>query len=385
LKTAWRDLVASLGSPEGHPYHENRPGAPREERVLATPADDRSASTETRLRLMADHLPMLTWSVDRNRRLTSCGGGTLRDLHPPLEPEIGREVEEAFGPEHEGFTAAEAHGLALLGECVDFEVAVGGRWLRARLEPTRAASGEVLGARGIGVDVTELRRAEESLRTSVDRDGLTGLPARSAFLDEVRRALPNARGEGRRPALLLLNLDGLQAVNDARGHRVGDRVLVLTARRLEAVRGAGDHAARLGGDEFALLLRDVLDANEAAERAAEVLAAFEAPMDVGGVELRVTASIGVALAGPAHERPDDLLRDAQTALLQAKVQGRGRHRVLSAGQEARAVALLRLELELRRALDREDFKQHYEPSISHKGGKVTGFEILLWKRSVARG
>jgi diguanylate cyclase (GGDEF)-like protein len=176
----------------------------------------------------------------------------------------------------------------------------------------------------------------------------------------------------------------LQGVNDVRGHRVGDRVLVLTARRLEAVRGPGDSAARLGGDEFGLLLREVADAAEAAERAAEVLAAFETPMDVGGPDLPVSPSIGVALAGPGHERPDDLLRDAQTALLQAKVQGRGRYRVLSGGQEARAVALLRLELEVRRALDREDFKQHYEPSLSAKGGKVTGFEILLWKRSIAR-
>ena len=381
MKNPWRDVVASLGSPERGPYHESRTGSPpRDERDR--PTDDRpSAGTEARLRQVAEHLPMLTWSIDRNRRLTSCGGGALRDLHPPLEPEIGREIEEAFGGESEGFTTSEAHGLALLGECVDFEIAMRGRRLRARLEPSRAPSGDVMGARGVAVDVTDLRRAEEALRTSVDRDGLTGLPTRSAFLDEVRRALPG-EGSGRPPALLLLNIDGLQAVNAERGHRVGDRVLVLTARRLEAVRGPGDSPARVGGDEFALLLRGVSDAAEATERAEEVLSAFGSPMDVGGADVPVSASIGVALATPAHERPEDLLRDAQTALLQAKVQGRGRCRVLSAGLDARAVALLRLELELRRALDREDFRQHYEPSISAKGGKVTGFEILLWKRAL---
>jgi diguanylate cyclase (GGDEF)-like protein/PAS domain S-box-containing protein len=371
LKTAWHDVVASLGAPERAAYHENAEERP-------------SAASEARLRLLADHMPVLTWSVDRNRRLTSCSGAALQDLHPPLEPEIGREVEEAFGEDGVGFTPAEAHGLALLGESVDFEMATRGRRLRARVEPLRATSGEVLGTRGVAVDVTELRRAEEALRASVERDGLTGLPSRSAFLDEVRRALPGEAGGPRPPAVLLLNIDGLQAVNEARGHRVGDRVLVLAARRLEAVRRPGDFAARVVGDEFGLLLRDVADAAEAAERAEQVRATFESPMDVGGAELPVSASIGVALATAGHERADDLLRDAHTALLQAKIQGRARCRVLPSGLDPRAVALMRLELEVRRALDREDFKQHYEPSLSAKGGKVTGFEILLWKRSTGR-
>lgn len=379
MKTGWRDVVASLGSHGRGPYHEARPETPSEEPAWSV--DERpTAAAEARLRLVVDHLPVLTWSADRNQRLTSCTGAALRDLDPPLEPEIGRDVGEVFGEEGPAFTAAEAHELALLGEPVDFELPLRGRVLRAHLEPVRAASGAVVGARGVAVDLTEQRKAEEALRASVERDGLTGLPARSALLDEVRRTLA-PRAQGPACALVVLNLDGFQGLNDAHGHRAGDRVLVMTARRLEAARGPQDAPARLGADEFALLLHDVPDATEAARRAERVLEACRGPMDVGGEELSVSASVGVALGTSGHQRPEDLLRDAQTALLQAKAQGRGCCRVLASGQDPRSVALLRLELELRRALEREDFRQHYEPSLSAKAGKITGFEILLWKRS----
>jgi len=239
---------------------------------------------------------------------------------------------------------------------------------------------------------TYISGLEEALRPKEARestpgalDGLTGLASRSAFLDDLHAAHARADRSARRTyCVAVINLDRFRALNEALGHHAADRLLVQVARRLEATRRHRDRAARLGGDEFAVLLEEIADADEAARVAGRILASVEAPVDLQGQPTATSASLGVALATESHHRPEDVLRDAETAMFQAKAQGKGRCQVFSGSTEARALALLRLEVELRRALERDDFRAHYEPSLSVKGGKVTGFEILLWKRSTGR-
>jgi diguanylate cyclase (GGDEF)-like protein len=210
------------------------------------------------------------------------------------------------------------------------------------------------------------------------RDPLTGLASRAALVRALHDAL---EAPAERPfAVALVDLDGFRAANQALGYAAGDRMLEATARRLETCLRRGDTLARFGSDEFAILLVDLLpsDAGRVAER---LQAALSAPLDLGTSVLCPQASVGIAVRTPAHARPEDVLHDAERALSRARAAGKGRSEVFDPRLDPRALALSQLEAALRRAVDAEDFRTHYEPMVSVKGGQVTGFEILLWRRS----
>ncbi len=171
-------------------------------------------------------------------------------------------------------------------------------------------------------DITARRALEEGLRHQATHDGLTGLPNRAYFLDRLRRALVPTEGVGRACAVLCLDLDHFKRVNDQHGHDAGDRLLIAVAARLRGAVRPGDTLARLGGDEFVALLEAVADAGAAEAVAGRLLAALVEPVAIDGRGHAVTASIGIALCGPGHARPDDLLRDADAALYRAKAAGR---------------------------------------------------------------
>jgi len=212
------------------------------------------------------------------------------------------------------------------------------------------------------------------------RDPLTGLPARAALVQSLQEAL--AAPPERPFAVAMVDLDGFRAINQDLGYAVGDRLLHASARRLETCLRRGDTLARFGSDEFAILLVDLQpgDAGRVAER---LQAALSAPLDVGEIVLCPQVSVGIAVRAPHHARPEDVLRDAERALGRARAAGKGRSEVFDPALDPRALTLSQLEAALRRALDSDDFRTHYEPMVSVKGGQVTGFEILLWRRSGA--
>ena len=182
-------------------------------------------------------------------------------------------------------------------------------------------------------------------------------------------------------AVALVDLDGFKALNHDHGYAAGDRVLAATLTRLQGAVGSAI-VARFGSDEFAVLLGGV-DSSAAGAIAERLVAAVAEPVSLGGATVRLGASVGITCRADSHARPEDLLRDADRALSRARTLGGNRVAVHDPATSGRPLALSELEVALRRALDTEEFREHYQPIVSVKGGQVAGFEVHLWRRSAA--
>jgi diguanylate cyclase (GGDEF)-like protein/PAS domain S-box-containing protein len=258
-------------------------------------------------------------------------------------------------------------------------------WMLSRGLAVRDATGKPVRMVGSQTDITQRKQAEQQLLHDALHDGLTGLPNRASFLDRLALLLARIK---RRPqfrfAVLFLDLDRFKLVNDSLGHHVGDQLLVAVARRLESGLQA-DTVARIGGDEFALLLDDIDDVADATHAAERLHDAFITPFKVDGHEIFASCSIGIALSESGYERPDDIVRDADTAMYRAKAAGRGRHELFDKAMHARALTQLKLETDLRRSVAAGEFALVYQPVVSIKDGSVVGVEALARWRHPERG
>ena len=233
-------------------------------------------------------------------------------------------------------------------------------------------------------DTTEHAIAQERLRSVGFLDSLTGLFNRAVFGEGLGRRLDECRRPGLTSgfAVLYLDLDRFKIVNDSLGHMVGDELLVAASRRLESCLRPGDALARLGGDEFAIFLNGLSDDAQANAIAGRIQDALRAPFSIGGREVFTSASIGIAF-GPAHYTdPDEIMRDADTAMYHAKSRGKSRHEVFDAAMHARVRDRLSLENDLRRAIAGNDFEVVYQPIVLLTSGMCVGFESLArWTRN----
>lgn len=260
------------------------------------------------------------------------------------------------------------------------------RWMLSRGIAVRDADGKASRMAGSQTDITKRKQAEEQLLHDACHDMLTGLPNRALLIDRLGLAIERAkRLENHRFAVLFLDLDRFKVVNDSLGHMVGDDLLISLARRLETCLRAGDTFARLGGDEFVMLLEDIKDINDAVRVAERTHKALELPFDLNGQEVFTSTSIGIALSDTGYDRPEDTLRDADTAMYRAKSQGRSRHEVFDRIMYEQAVALLQVETDLRRAIDRHELRVHYQPIVFLATGKISGFEALVRWQHPERG
>ncbi len=247
--------------------------------------------------------------------------------------------------------------------------------------PVMGKTGQIA-AFGIYRDITERKAAEDQLLHLAIRDELTGLANRALFRDLVARSI--GRGKRREDyayAVLVLDVDRFMIVNESLGHATGDQLLRAVARRLERCVRPGDTVARLGGDEFGIFLDDIGDVSDAIRVADRIQNELRQPFILGAQDVFASASIGIALSAGGYDRPEDFLRDADLAMYRAKEQGGARHEVYHTEMHQQAVALLQLETDLRRALDRGEFLLRYQPIVSIVANRVVGFEALLrWQR-----
>ncbi|MCU0268265.1 MAG: EAL domain-containing protein [Acidimicrobiales bacterium] len=272
---------------------------------------------------------------------------------------------------------------SLRGEVVrDYEysvVAKSGelRFRRANGQQLVGDDGDVLGAVVALHDITDEVRVEAELRLRALYDELTGLPNRALLGDRIVVALERARREGEAVAVLFVDLDHFKLVNDALGHTVGDELLVEVAARLRAAVRGVDTVARLGGDEFVVLCEALDDLGQAMSVGLRALGALDAPVEVDGRDVRVSASIGVAFAADGEGTAELLLRDADTAMYAAKDRGRNRIEVFDARLRDRVLQRLEIERALVHALNRDGLRLVFQPIVDARTGGIVGAEALV--------
>ena len=251
---------------------------------------------------------------------------------------------------------------------------------------TRGDDGRVTRLAGTVQDITDRKSLEDKIQHQAFHDSLTGLANRELFIDRVGHALMRQTRAGTPLAVLFLDLDDFKTVNDSLGHRAGDELLVDVARRIAEALRPGDTVARLGGDELAILLEDLDGIDGAVFVADRVTGLFDQPFVVDGSELFVHASIGIAFSGPGDSRsPDDLLRDADIAMYEAKRGGKGTFQLFEVAMRVAASERLRLKADLQRAVENGELFLHYQPIVGVGDGLVKGVEALVRWQHPERG
>ena len=232
----------------------------------------------------------------------------------------------------------------------------------------------------------QLQESKDHFRHAAFHDALTHLPNRALLTENLKFVIERAKNhEDYQFSVLFLDLDRFKNVNDSLGHSIGDQLLIAMARRLESCIREADIVARLGGDEFAILLDGIPNAAEATNMARRIQEKLASPFNLSGHEVFTTTSIGIALSSTGYDHPENMLRDADTAMYRAKAQGKACYEVFDKGMHTHAVYLLQMENDLRRALDREEFRVYYQPIVSLDNGNLAGFEALIRWQHPERG
>jgi len=255
------------------------------------------------------------------------------------------------------------------------------RWMLNRGIAERDSSGRASRMAGSQTDVTERKLVEERLAHNAFHDSLTGLPNRALFRNLLQHVFSAAqRRKDLLYSVLFIDLDRFKLVNDSLGHFIGDQLLIAVGSRLAELIRPGDTVARFGGDEFAILLEDITAPDDAIHIAQRIQHELAASFQIEGHEVFSTASIGISLSSTGYDCPEDLLRDADLAMYQAKVNGKARYEIFDEAMHASTMAHLRLETDLRNALERNEFLLHYQPIFSLSTNRIAGFEALIrWK------
>jgi len=244
-----------------------------------------------------------------------------------------------------------------------------------------ARSGRLISFR----DITERKGLEERLVQQALHDPLTGLPNRTLYMRRLKLALARKRRRDSEVAVLFIDLDNFKFVNDSLGHETGDLLLVAVANRILPCLRSEDTIARLGGDEFAILLEDVKDISVPAHVAERIVEELRLPFTLGGQQVFITSSIGIAIGDSNQDPPEHLLREADLAMYRAKEEGKARHWVFDPSMEAETTMRLRLENDLRQALERNEFRVCYQPMVHLGTGRVMGMEALVRWEHPERG
>ena len=263
-------------------------------------------------------------------------------------------------------------------EEVEYQRKDGSRFYGANSAITvKGADGVPLYFDGVIADISDRKRAEQQVYQLAHYDNLTGLPNRALLRDRLGQAISDAKRRDARLAVLFMDLDRFKTVNDSLGHETGDKLLQAVAMRLRENMRDSDTISRQGGDEFLLILRDVADAHAVAHLAEKLQETISGGYTVGGHELHITPSIGISLFPDDATDIDSLIRNADAAMYQAKENGRSSYQFFTREMNTRAYERLSLESSLRLAIQRDEFRLHYQPQIDLRSGRIVCAEALL--------
>ena len=258
-------------------------------------------------------------------------------------------------------------------------------WNDLYISPVLNECGELTHFVGVQNDITEERRYQAELSFNASHDLLTGLPNRSLLEDRLHQGCQISRRYRRSLAVMFIDLDGFKPINDSIGHHLGDQVLVEVAQRMSAQVRPGDTVARMGGDEFIVLLPDLAREEDVLQVAERLIASIACPYRVEGIDLHITASIGITLSDGGLEQPLQLIQQADLAMFKAKQEGRNNYQWYTNDLNQRVGERVTLRNELQKAIESQAFELYYQPQIDGRSGRVVGFEALLRWQHPDRG
>jgi len=260
------------------------------------------------------------------------------------------------------------------------------RWVLSRGLAVRKLDGQAYRMAGSQTDISLRKKVEEQLVHDAFHDALTGLPNRALFMDRLQHVITTShRRIDSRYAVLFLDMDRFKIINDSLGHTIGDYLLAAIGRLLSDCLRPGDTIARLGGDEFAVLLENITELKDAIDVTERIHKKLTAPLMVQGHEVYTSVSIGVALGSERYDRPEQVLRDADIAMYQAKARGNACYEIFEMKMHANILDRQQLEAELRGVLDHKELLLHYQPIIDLKTHHLIGFEVLVRWNHPKRG
>ncbi|MBI1190367.1 MAG: EAL domain-containing protein [Tepidisphaera sp.] len=341
--------------------------------------------------IIADAMGRIEWVNDGFSRLT---GYTLDEVAGKTPGSVLQ------GPESDPVTIARMRAAIGRGEAFEEEIVNYSKqgqpyWVHVETQPVRDEQGRVTHFIAIERETTQQRRLAEQLRAAALTDKLTGLANREALVARLGASVDRAREDRSfRFAVLFIDFDRFKLVNDSMGHRFGDMLLVEIGQRLctnvrasGQVSGRGDDTmvARFGGDEFVIVLDALADSDHAARVANRLLAALAAPYKLEGHEIFSGASIGIVTSDLAEGTPDDVLRDADTAMYEAKTAGKGRYVVFDASMRMRVRDRMAIENDLRSAIANRELRVHYQPIVALYDGSLESVEALVRWEHPTRG
>ena len=354
-------------------------------------------------RFLVEHSPDIIYTLDPNGHFVFVNNRMETLLGYKREELIGRhysfvvhpadleQARYAFAERRVGDRATTNHEIRL--RCRNFDVRdFESRTIVAILSSQGIYSHEeeensrrFVGTAGVLRDITERKRAEETISFQAFHDLLTGLPNRVLFRDRLDLAISQAKRRGDRVGLMYIDLDRFKLVNDTYGHLEGDELLKGFARRVRDCLRAGDTMSRQGGDEFTVLLPDIADIDAITTIAEKITTELKPPFAVGGRDFRTTASIGIAVYPDDGDTPDLLLRNADIAMYQIKARGKNGYMRYAPEMSRDHIERVDLDNELRAALQHNQFVLHYQPQIDLADERVSGVEALIRWNHPERG
>lgn len=353
-------------------------------RLEAVRREEVVRASEERYRLLLTHAPVGVFHYDSNLVMTYCNQ-FLADM-------VGNTPKGLIGLD---LTALKDKSIlpalrkALQGETGEYEghyyatFSNADSWAEMTCAPFRNDAGEIMGGIGIVQDISERKVAEERINSLAFYDPLTGLPNRRLLQDRLQQAMASSKHSGRHCALLFIDLDNFKALNDTLGHDVGDQLLQQAAQRLNSSVREGDSVARLGGDEFVVMLEglseDVLEAAERTEGIGEkILAVLSEPYLLAEYDCRSTSSIGATLFRGQQQTMEELMKQADIAMYQAKKAGRNILRFFDLQMQNAVTARAELEGDLRTALEQQQFQLYYQIQVDEARRPLGAEALIRW-------